>query len=124
MEKAKKNADKEFKLSSWAIDNPSVIYVMITIFLFIGISSYFAMPREEFPEAVETKIYVSTIYPGNTAEDMERLITDPLEERLKNVSNFVEMTSTSQEDYFIFHLLFCRFDRNALIKFNDHHGVI
>ncbi|MEO0525690.1 MAG: efflux RND transporter permease subunit [Bacteroidota bacterium] len=99
MEKAKKNADKEFKLSSWAIDNPSVIYVMIAIFLFIGISSYFAMPREEFPEAVETKIYVSTIYPGNTAEDMERLITDPLEERLKNVSNFVEMTSTSQEDY-------------------------
>jgi len=99
MEKAKKNADKEFKLSSWAIDNPSVIYVMIAIFLFVGISSYFAMPREEFPEAVETKIYVSTIFPGNTAEDMERLITDPLEERLKNVSNFVEMTSTSQEDY-------------------------
>ena len=30
---------------------------------------------------------------------MERLITDPLEERLKNVSNFVKMTSTSQEDY-------------------------
>jgi len=99
MEKAKKNANKEFRLSSWAIDNPSVIYVMIAIFLFIGISSYFAMPREEFPEAVETKVYVSTIYPGNTAEDMERLITDPLEERLKNVSNFVEMTSTSQEDY-------------------------
>ncbi|MCL6274465.1 efflux RND transporter permease subunit [Muricauda sp. 2012CJ35-5] len=99
MEKAKKNANKEFRLSSWAIDNPSVIYVMIAIFLFIGISSYFSMPREEFPEAVETKIYVSTIYPGNTAEDMERLITDPLEERLKNVSNFVEMTSTSQEDY-------------------------
>ena len=99
MEKAKKNANKEFRLSSWAIDNPSVIYVMTAIFLFIGISSYFAMPREEFPEAVETKIYVSTIYPGNTAEDMERLITDPLEDRLKDVSNFVEMTSTSQEDY-------------------------
>ena len=99
MEKAKKNANKEFRLSSWAIDNPSVIYVMIAIFLFTGISSYFAMPREEFPEAVETKIYVSTIYPGNTAEDMERLITDPLEDRLKDVSNFVEMTSTSQEDY-------------------------
>ncbi|MEO0572743.1 MAG: efflux RND transporter permease subunit [Bacteroidota bacterium] len=99
MDKAKKNANKEFRLSSWAIDNPSVIYVMIAIFLFIGISSYFSMPREEFPEAVETKIYVSTLFPGNTAEDIERLVTDPLEERLKNVSNFVEMTSTSQEDY-------------------------
>ncbi|MEX0290903.1 MAG: efflux RND transporter permease subunit [Flavobacteriaceae bacterium] len=113
MEKAKKNANKEFRLSSWAIDNSSVIYVMIAIFLFIGISSYFSMPREEFPEAVETKIYVSTIYPGNTAEDMERLITDPLEERLKNVSNFVEMTSTSQEDYA---MVVVEFDENITVE--------
>ncbi|MGD1945995.1 MAG: efflux RND transporter permease subunit, partial [Croceivirga sp.] len=111
--KAKKNANKEFRLSSWAIDNPSVIYVMIAIFLFIGISSYFAMPREEFPEAVETKIYVSTPYPGNTAEDIERLITDPLEERLKNVSNFVEMTSTSQEDY---SMVVIEFDENITVE--------
>ncbi|CAZ95997.1 efflux RND transporter permease subunit [Zobellia galactanivorans] len=99
--KQQKNADKEFSLASWAIDNPSVIYVMIAIFLWLGLKSYFAMPREDFPEIVETKIYISTIYPGNTAEDVERLITDPLEDRLKNVSNVVEITSTSQEDYSI-----------------------
>ena len=99
MSRQQKNANKEFRLSSWAIDNPSVIYVMIGIFLFIGLSSYFSMPREDFPEVEETKIYISTVYPGNTAEDIERLITDPLEDRLKNVSNLVELTSTSQEDY-------------------------
>ena len=113
MEKAKKNADKEFGLSSWAINNPSVIWVMIAIFLFMGISSYFAMPREEFPEAVETKIYVSTIFPGNTAEDMERLITDPLEENVKNVSNFVDMTSTSQENY---SMVIIEFDENITVE--------
>ena len=101
MSKQLKNANKEFRLSSWAVDNPSVIYVMIGIFLYIGLKSYFAMPREDFPEIVETKIYISTPYPGNTAEDVERLITDPLEDRLKNVSNVVEVTSTSQEDYSI-----------------------
>ncbi len=99
--KQKKNANKEFRLSSWAIDNPSVIYVMIALFLWFGLKSYFAMPREDFPEIVETKVYVSTPYPGNTAEDVERLITDPLEDRLKNVSNVVKVTSTSQEDYSI-----------------------
>lgn len=99
--KVKKNADKEFKLSSWAIDNPSVIYVMIAIFLWLGFSAYMSMPREDFPEIVETKVYISTPYPGNTAEDIERLITDPLEDRLKNVSNVVEIVSTSQEDYAI-----------------------
>ena len=101
MEKKGKVIDKEFKLSSWAISNPSVIYVMIGIFLLIGLSSYFAMPREDFPEIKETKIYISTPFPGNTAEDIERLITDPLEDELKNVSNVVEILSTSQEDYSI-----------------------
>lgn len=101
MSKLQKNADKEFSLSSWAIDNPSVIYVMIGIFLWIGFSSYLAMPREDFPEIIETKIYISTPYPGNTAEDIERLITDPLEDELKNISNVVEIISTSQEDYSI-----------------------
>ncbi|RKN82576.1 efflux RND transporter permease subunit [Ulvibacterium marinum] len=101
MSRQKKNANKEFRLSSWAIDNPSVIYVMIAIFLWVGFKAYQAMPREDFPEIVETKIYVSTLFPGNTAEDMERLVTDPLEDRLKNLSNVVETISTSQEDYSI-----------------------
>ena len=101
MSKQQKNINKEFKLSSWAIDNPSVVYVMIGIFFFLGLSAYFDMPREDFPEIKETKIYISTPYPGNTAEDIERLITDPLEDKLKNISNVVEITSTSQEDYAI-----------------------
>ncbi|QSE96957.1 efflux RND transporter permease subunit [Fulvivirga lutea] len=96
-----KKVNKEFKLSSWAIDNASVIYVMIAIFLFVGVSSYFDMPREDFPEVKETKIYISTPFPGNTAEDIERLITDPLEDKVKNISNVVEILSTSQEDYSI-----------------------
>ena len=40
MSKQKRNADKEFRLSSWAIDNPSVIYVMIGIFFVMGLSAY------------------------------------------------------------------------------------
>ncbi|WP_299223096.1 efflux RND transporter permease subunit [uncultured Aquimarina sp.] len=99
MEVSKKKVDKEFRLSSWAIDNPTTIYVMIGIFLVLGLSAYFSMPRENFPEINETKIYISVPYPGNTAEDIERLIIDPLEDKLKNVSNVVEIVSTSQEDY-------------------------
>ncbi|TSE09810.1 efflux RND transporter permease subunit [Aquimarina algiphila] len=99
MEVNKKKVDKEFGLASWAINNPTTIYVMIGIFLVLGLSAYFSMPRENFPEINETKIYVSVPYPGNTAEDIERLIIDPLEDKLKNVSNVVEILSTSQEDY-------------------------
>ncbi|GFR66772.1 multidrug resistance protein [Elysia marginata] len=59
------------------------------------------MPRESFPEIKETKIYISTVYPGNTAEDIESLITKPLEDEFNNLSNITRMTSTSQEGYSI-----------------------
>ena len=62
---------KEFIFSSWAIEHRTVIYVIMSIFFILGISSYFSMPREAFPEINDTKVFVSTIYPGNTAEDIE-----------------------------------------------------
>ncbi|WP_026914697.1 efflux RND transporter permease subunit [Christiangramia portivictoriae] len=99
MAKEKNSLDKEFALSSWAIKNKTTIYVAMALILFFGISAYFSMPRESFPEVKETKIYISSVYPGNTAEDIEKLLTNPLEDKLKTVSNVVEITSTSQEDY-------------------------
>ena len=103
---------KEFKLSSWAIDHRTVIYVIMAIFLILGISAYFTMPRETFPEINDTKVFVSTVYPGNTAEDIERSVTDPLEEALKGVSNLVEIRSTSSEDFSVIDI---EFDENITI---------
>lgn len=94
-----KKVDKEFGLSSWAINNKTTIYVLMVVILFLGISAFLSMPRENFPEIKETKIYISSLYPGNTAEDVEKLITDPLEDKLKTLSGVVEITSNSQEDY-------------------------
>mgnify|MGYP006149699437 FL=1 len=103
---------KEFIFSSWAIEHRTVIYVIMAIFFILGISSYFNMPRESFPEINDTKIFVSTIYPGNTAEDIERIVTDPLEEALKGVPNLVEIKSTSSED---FSVITIEFDENISI---------
>ncbi|MEC8211919.1 MAG: efflux RND transporter permease subunit [Bacteroidota bacterium] len=99
MSKTSNSSEKEFLLSSWAIRNSNTMYVFMVVLLFLGISAYLTMPRENFPEITETNIYISTPYPGNTAEDIERFVTDPLEEAVKGVSNVVEITSTSQDDY-------------------------
>ena len=100
---------KEFSLSSWAIDHSTVIYVIIGLFFILGISSYLNLPRENYPEINTNEVFVSSIYPGNTAEDMERLITDPLEEELKGVPNLVSIESTSLEN---FSLITVEFDEN------------
>ena len=97
---------KEFRPSSWAIDHKTVIYVIMGIFFFLGIRSYNIMPRESFPEISDTRVFVSAVFPGNTAEDVERLIVDPLEEALKGVQNLVDITSTSEEDFAVVKLEF------------------
>ncbi len=112
MSNQKKQVDKEFKLSSWAINNKTTIYVIMALLFFYGISAYLSMARENFPEVKETKIYISSVFPGNTAEDIEKLITDPLEDKLKTVSNVVEVTSTSQED---FSMVIVEFDENITV---------
>ena len=112
-ENKKKKVFKEFGLSSWAIENKTTMYVLIALILFLGTSAYLSMPRENFPEIKETKIYISSVYPGNTAEDIEKLITDPIEDKIKTVSNVVEITSTSQEDY---SMVVVEFDENISVE--------
>ncbi|MFV0531071.1 MAG: efflux RND transporter permease subunit [Flavobacteriales bacterium] len=104
--------EKQFALSAWAVKNRMTIYVIMILFLFLGSSAYYNMARENYPEIVITKIYISSLYPGNSAEDVEKLITDPLEEELRNISNVVEVTSTSVEDYSI-----------VIIEFDDNISV-
>ncbi|NND10647.1 MAG: efflux RND transporter permease subunit, partial [Flavobacteriaceae bacterium] len=90
---------KYFGLSSWSIDNRKTVFVIIAIILVGGLMSYSSLPRESFPEIIESKIYVSSIYPGNAAEDVEKLITKPLEEEFDDITGVTKITSTSLQDY-------------------------
>jgi len=105
------NIDKEFGLSSWAINNSTTMYVVMTLILVLGISSYFNMPREDYPEIKENLVFITSIYPGNTSEDLEKLITEPLEDKLKSINNIDKITSSSQENFSI-----------IIIEFNDKIG--
>ena len=99
MTNQQKKVNKEFPIASWAINNKTTMYVLMLVIFSLGLSAFLTMPRESFPEIKETKIYISSLFPGNTAEDVEKLITDPLEDKLKTLSGVVDITSTSQEDY-------------------------
>ncbi|WP_370478958.1 efflux RND transporter permease subunit [Tamlana flava] len=94
-------AKKYFGLSNWSIDNPMTVFVIIAIVLLGGLISYSTLPRESFPEVVESKIYVSSVFPGNSAEDVEKLITKPLEEEINDITGVTKITSTSLQDYSI-----------------------
>ena len=88
----KKN--KEFFLSSWAINNKTIIYVLMTIFLVSGITAYKTMPRELFPEINSSNIFVTTIFPGNNAEEIEKLIVRKQSFQIIEIPKFVSRHHT------------------------------
>lgn len=90
---------KEFKLSTWSINNKMTVFVIIGMIFLAGIFSYQSMPRESFPEIVVPQIYVATPYPGNSAIDIEKLITRPLEKEINGISGVEEIISTSIEGF-------------------------
>lgn len=91
--------NKRFALSSWAVNNRMTVYVIIAIIVLIGFMSYLRMPRESFPEIVIPEIYVGTAYPGNSAVDIEKLLSKPLEKEINSISGIDEMVSTSVQGY-------------------------
>jgi multidrug efflux pump len=90
---------KEFKLTSWSIDNKTSIYVLTVIITLAGILSYIALPKEQFPEIVFPQMYVSTIYPGTSPSDMENLVTKHIEKEVKSITGVKKVTSNSVQDY-------------------------
>jgi multidrug efflux pump subunit AcrB len=91
--------NKEFSISSWAVDNRVTVYILTFIIVIAGLVAYTSMPREDFPEIIENKIYVSSVFPGNSAEDVEKLVVKPLEKEIKNISGVDKVTSSSFQDY-------------------------
>ena len=91
--------DKEFGISSWAVDNRVTVYIFTALITLTGIIAYVTMPREDFPEIIENKIYISTVFPGNSPEDVEKLVIKPLEKEIKNISGVDKITSNSYQDY-------------------------
>ena len=91
--------NKEFGISSWAIDNRVTVYIFTLLIVVTGLIAYITMPREDFPEIIENKIYVSSVFPGNSAEDVEKLIIKPLEKEFKNISGIEKITASSFQDY-------------------------
>jgi len=90
---------KEFKISTWSIHNKMTVYVIIAMIFLAGIFSYNSMPREAFPEIVIPTVYIATPYPGNSALDIEKLITRPLEKEINGISGVEEIISTSIEGF-------------------------
>lgn len=107
---SKKKGLRQFSLSSLAVDNATSVFLLTFMLLLFGVRSYNTMPKESFPEIPWPKIYINTVYFGNSAADIENLITRPIEKELAAVSEIKNVTSSSQQDY---SLIIAEFDADV-----------
>ncbi|MDN3678208.1 efflux RND transporter permease subunit [Flavobacterium paronense] len=104
--------NKEFSISSWAVENRVTVYIITLLIVVMGLTAYITMPREDFPEIIENKVYISSVFPGNSAEDVEKLIVKPLEKEIKNISGVEKVTASSFQDYGM-----------IIVEFSDKIGI-
>jgi len=73
--------------------------VLVTLLLIVvaGLYSYAKLPREAAPDIQIPYIFVTTDYEGVAPEDMEKLVTVPLERKLKGLEGVEELTSQSDD---------------------------
>ncbi len=90
---------KEFKPTSWSIDNKTSIYILALFISLAGIISYNKLPKEKFPDIVIPTIIVQTVYPGSSPTDIENLITKPLEKKIKSISGVKKLKSMNVQDF-------------------------
>ncbi|WP_253187510.1 efflux RND transporter permease subunit, partial [Mucilaginibacter polytrichastri] len=109
-----KDLNKEFGPSSWAIDNKTAVYVLIFLITLLGLLSYNRLPKENFPDIAQSKVYITTAYAGQSPQNIETLVTKQLEKQLKSLKGLKKVTSNTQQNVSIITAEF-----NADIKIKD-----
>jgi multidrug efflux pump subunit AcrB len=94
-----KESLREFSLTTLAVDNRTSIFLLTFMILVFGVSSYNSMPKEAYPEIPWPKVYINTVYFGNSGEDIENLVTRPLEKEIGSISEVKTISSSSLQDY-------------------------
>ncbi|MFK7964632.1 MAG: efflux RND transporter permease subunit [Burkholderiaceae bacterium] len=96
--------------------NHPLANILFALVLILGSASYLMLPREQDPEISFNWVNVTTVLPGASAEDVERLITNPLEDAIKGVSDLRFVTSNSRESVSTMLIRFQEIDQRTFDK--------
>lgn len=99
MSKKSQSSYKTFGLTNFALDNSTTVYLLIGMMVLFGLMSYNSIPKEQFPEASLPTVFVNTPYFGNSAVEIENLVTRPLEKQIENITGVKNVNSTSIQDF-------------------------
>jgi len=86
-------------LAKFSVQNRLMVNLLSVFILVAGGIAFFQLNREAFPNFSFDIVSINTLYPGATPEEVEKLITQPIEEELRTVGDVDEIRSVSAEGY-------------------------
>ncbi|MBP7624142.1 MAG: efflux RND transporter permease subunit [Xanthomonadales bacterium] len=85
-----------FNLSEWALRNRSLVLYFAMVFAIAGIWSYMRLGQSEDPPFTFKAMVVRTMWPGATAEETARQVTERIEEKLQELPQLEFIRSYSR----------------------------
>ena len=85
------------KITNTAIKYRTTVLVLTVVLVLGGIYSYITIPKEANPSIEIPNIVVTTIYPGASPDDVESLLTQPIESEIQVINGIKAIRSTSTE---------------------------
>jgi multidrug efflux pump subunit AcrB len=80
------------------LTNHPLANIAFVVVLLLGLLSYATMPREQDPEINFNWVSITATLPGASAEEIERLVTNPLEDGIRSVADVRFVISNSREN--------------------------
>ncbi|MBD2846026.1 efflux RND transporter permease subunit [Paenibacillus sp. IB182496] len=82
-------------LTKFSLKNVAAVMIIAVLLMGGGVYSFLALKSDLLPDIEFPQLSVTAVYPGASAEDVDRRVTSPLEEQLKGVEGLSSMTSQS-----------------------------
>jgi cobalt-zinc-cadmium resistance protein CzcA len=83
------------RFTTYTLRHRAIVLVLLLLFVFAGINAYQRLPVEAFPDVSNMSVQVITLFPGHAAEEVERLVTIPIENQMNSVPKLVSLRSIS-----------------------------
>lgn len=95
---------KSLNLSAWSVRNPAVVLFLILTITASGAWAYLRLGRAEDPTFTIKTMVVQVVWPGAVAEDVQRLVAEPLEKRLQELSQLDYVRTYSRPGQAVLHV--------------------
>ena len=82
-----------------SVNNPVLANMLMIIIIIFGLYAWVNLPRELTPEIALQSAVVTTLYPGASPEEVEKLVTAPIEDAIEENVNSADAGQSIWYDF-------------------------